>query len=78
MPLQHLPVHRAARKYIDLVIIFGVCVPQLRRLPIDRTDKAADHGARALFHLGQTEVGNLGYPFRSYEDVQGFAIVMND
>src|SRR6266850_4186980 len=78
MPLQHLPIHRAARKYINLVIIFGVCVPQLRRLPVNSTDKATDHGARALFHLGQTEICDLGHPFRSDEDVRGFAITMND
>jgi hypothetical protein len=78
MPLQHLPVHRATRKHVDFMIVFGVWVPQLWRLPINGTDEAADHGARALFHLGQTKVGNLGNPFRGDEDVRGFAITMND
>jgi hypothetical protein len=60
------------------MIIFGVGVPQLWRLPINGTDKAADHGARALFHLGQAKVGDLGNTFRSDKDVRGFAITMND
>jgi len=78
MPLQHLPVHRAARKYIDLVIVFRMCVPQLWRLPINGANEAADHGARALFYFGQPEISDLGNPFRSDEDVRGFAIAMND
>jgi hypothetical protein len=78
MPLQHFPVHRATRKHVDFMIVFGVRMPQLWCLPIDSTNKAADHGASALFHLGQTEVGDLGNPFRGNEDVRGFAITMND
>ena len=60
------------------MIIFWVWVPQLGRLPIDSTDETANHGARALLHFGQTKVGDLGYAFRSDENVRGLAVTMDD
>lgn len=78
MPLQHLPVHHGARENVYLMIVLGVCMPQLRRLPVDGTNQATDHGPRRLLHLSQTKVCNFGSPARGDEDVGGLAIAMDD
>lgn len=78
MPLQHLPVNHGTREHVHFMIVLGMRMPQLRRLPVDSADQATDHRPRRLLHFGQAEVCNFGSATRSNEDVRRLAVPMND
>lgn len=53
-------------------------MPKFRSLPVDSANQTANHGARGLFHFGQTKVCNLRRAARSDKDVGRFAVSVDD
>lgn len=78
MPLQYFPENHSTREDVYLIIVLGVRSPQFRGLPVDRTDKTANHRPSWLFNLCQSEVGNFCHASSSNKDVGRFAITVND
>lgn len=78
VPLQDLPVHHRAGEHVHLVVVLGVRMPQLWRLPVHRADHTPNHRPRRLLHLGETEVRDLGDTLRGDKDVRRLAIAVDD
>lgn len=53
-------------------------VPQLRRLPVHRSNEGADHRSGRLLDFCEAKVGDLGDALGGDEDVGGFAVAVDD
>ena len=78
VPLENLPIHHREREHVDLVVVLGMRVPKLRRLPVHGAHQAADHRTRRLLDLRETKVCDLCDALGCDEDVRRFAIAVDD
>ena len=78
MPGQDFPEDHTATKHIHFMIVFRMRVPELRGLPVDSPDQAADHRVGRLLDLRKTKVGYFCRPFGCDEDIGRLAVTVND